>query len=322
MLRLSTFAAAAAAAAILPGAAGAQDWPNRPVRIVVPFAAGGTADTWGRIVAEGLTESLKQQVFVENKPGGGGLTASRDVTKAKPDGYTLVISGIGSHVIAPVINENAGFDPMKQVTHIAMLGGPPNVFIASPGTNIKSLDQLIAYVKAQPKPVGYGSPGVGSNGHLFGEWFRQRTGIALEHISYKGAAPAVTDVVAGHVPFASVTLTTASGQVRSKTVAAIAVSSPARLPTWPDIPTFKELGYDIAATTWFALSGPPALDAALVDRINKEIPKVMAGAKVKEQLERQAMVFDQMTPAETTKFFQSEIDRWGPIAKAAGVKSE
>src|SRR5262249_53581496 len=155
-----------------------------------------------------------------------------------PDGYTLIISGIGSHVIAAGVNPNAGFDPIKDFTHIAMLGGPPIAIIANPKTNIKTMDDLVKFAKASQKTVGFGSPGVGSNGHLFGEYIAQKLGIKFEHIPYRGASLAVVDVVAGHVPLASTTLTTAAAQIRAGTVNGIAVTSKQRIKTFPDIPTF------------------------------------------------------------------------------------
>ena len=300
----------------------AQTWPAKPVRIVIPYAPGGTADTWGRILAEGLTDSLKVQVFADNKPGGGGLVGSAEVARAAPDGHTLVISGIGSHVIAPAINPSVTFEPMKDFTHIAMLGGPPNVFIANPKTGIKTLEDWIGFVKKAAKPAGYGSPGVGSNGHLFGEWFRQKTAISMEHIPYRGAALAVTDIIAGHVPLGSVTVTTAAAHIRSGAVTAIAVSSAGRLASFPEIPTFKELGHDITATTWFSLSGPKGMAADIVNRLNSEVVTVIGAAKVKERLDRDAILFQPMSPAEFTRTMAEEITRWGTIAKAAGVKPE
>jgi tripartite-type tricarboxylate transporter receptor subunit TctC len=320
--RLFSLLAAAAFAAVFCGAAAAQDWPSKPVRIIVPFAPGGTADTWGRILADGYSEAFKQQFFVENKPGSGGLIGSQQVARAAPDGYTLLISGVGSHVIAAGVNPNAGFDPIKDFTHIAMLGGPPIAIIANPSTGIKTMDDLLKYVKASQKTVGFGSPGVGSNGHLFGEYIAQKLGIKLEHIPYRGAALAVTDVVGGHVPLASTTLTTAAAQIRAGTVNGIAVTSKQRIKSFPEIPTFIELGYDISSSTWFSLSGPAGLAPDIVDKLNKEVPNILAQPKVKQKLDADGITADPMSPAEFVKTMQEEIARWVPVAKSAGVKPE
>jgi len=185
--------------------ASAQEWPARPVKIIAPFAPGGSADTLGRIIAEQLSEAFKQQFFVENKPGAGGVVGSQQAAHGEPDGYTFVISGIASHVIAPIINANTGYDPVKDFTHVAYLGGPPIVMVVNPKLGVKTLADLIAYQKKQGVALTYASPGAGTNGHLVAEYFAKKTGMAVEHVPYRGAAPGITDVVAGHLVFGSMT---------------------------------------------------------------------------------------------------------------------
>src|SRR5262245_3439521 len=310
--------AGAILAALCLGAApvAAQEWPTRTVRIVAPFAAGGSADTLGRIVAERLPEQLKQSFVVENRGGAGGLVGSAQVASADPDGYTFVISGIASHVIAPAINPNAGFDPIKSFTHIAYLGGPPIVVVAHPSLSVRSLKDLVARAKASRDARGYVSPGAGTLGNLVAEYWGRREGIQLEHIPYKGAAQAITDLVAGHVKLGSMTWTTAHGQIRAGTVVPIAVSSAKRLADFPDVPTFKELGYDdLIATTWFSFSGPADVPKPIVDRLNQEIIKALDHPDVRRKLDQEAMETEKMSPEAFTKFVEQEIARWGPIAK-------
>jgi len=306
-----------------PGPAAAQEWPARPVRIVAPFAPGGSADTLGRLVAERLSDSLKQNFFVENRGGAGGLVGSQQVASADPDGYTFVISGIASHVIAPAINANAGFDPMKSFTHVAYLGGPPIVMIAHPSLGVASLKELVAKAKTSQEARGYVSPGAGTLGNLVAEYWGRKETIRLEHIPYKGAAQAITDLIAGHVKVGSMTWTTAHAQIRAGSVVPLAVSSAKRLPDFPNVPTFKELGYDdLVATTWFSVSGPADLPKSIVDRLNQEIIKALDHPDVRRKLDQEAMETEKMSPEAFTAFVEQEIGRWGPIAKQVVTQTQ
>jgi tripartite-type tricarboxylate transporter receptor subunit TctC len=306
----------AVAAGLGLGHAVAQEWPARPVRIVAPFAAGGSADTLGRIVAERLSEALKQNFYVENRGGAGGLIGSAQVANAEPDGYTFVISGIASHVIAPAINPSAGFDPIKSFSHVAYIGGPPIVVIAHPSLGVKSLKDLVAKAKTSADARGYVSPGAGTLGNLVAEYWGRKEGIQVGHIPYKGAAQAVTDLIAGHVKVGSMTWTTAHAQIRAGNVVPLAVSSARRIPEFPDVPTFKELGYDdLIATTWFSFSGPADVPKDIVQRLNQEIITALATPEVRKKLDQEAIETEKMSPEAFTKFVESEIGRWGPIAK-------
>jgi tripartite-type tricarboxylate transporter receptor subunit TctC len=301
-------------------AANAEEWPSRPVRIVAPFAPGGTADTLGRIAAEQLSEAFHQQFFVENRPGAGGVTASLAVARAEPDGYTFVVSGIATHAIAPAVNPNTGYDPVADFTHIAYFGGPPIVFIVPAQLGVKSLPELVAYAKAHNEKLTYASPGTGTSGHLVAEYFAGKAGISIEHIPYRGAAPGVMDVVAGHLRFGSMTWTTASGQISAGTVVPLAVSSDRRLRDFPDIPTFLESGYDLVSTTWFSLSGPPNLPKDIVGKINSEVVKAFAKPEVQERLRTEQILTDPMTPEQFTSFVVGEFARWKPVAQQIGLK--
>ncbi len=300
----------------------AQEWPARAVRIVAPFAPGGTADTLGRIAAEQLSEVFGQQFFVENRAGAGGVTGSLSVARADPDGYNFVVSGIATHAIAPAINPNTGYDPINDFTHVAYFGGPPIVFIVPASLSVTTLSELVAYAKKHNEKLTYASPGAGTSGHLTAEYFAGKAGIAVEHIPYRGAAPGVMDVVAGHLRFGSMTWTTASGQISAGTVIPLAVTSDRRLPDFPNIPTFKESGYDLVSTTWFSLSGPAGLPKDLVRSVNREVVKAFARPEVQNRLRTEQILTEPMTPDELSKFVADELARWKPLAVQIGLKAK
>jgi tripartite-type tricarboxylate transporter receptor subunit TctC len=300
----------------------AQDWPARPVRIIAPFAPGGTADTLGRVAAEQLSDSFQQQFFVENRPGAGGVTASLAVARMDPDGYNFVVSGIATHAIAPIINSNTGYDPVADFSHVAYFGGPPIVFIVPTGLGVKSLSELVAFANARREPLTFASPGTGTSGHLVAEYFAQKSGIAVEHVPYRGAALGVMDVVAGHLRFGSMTWTTAAGQIAAGTVIPLAVTAPERLADFPAIPTFKETGYpDLVSTTWFALSGPARLPKDIVDKVNREVTKALAKPEVLNRLKTEQILTEPMTPEEFTRFVAAEFARWRPVAQQIHLKA-
>ena len=268
--RIVTGLAALLCAAL--GPAQAQNWPNKPVRVIAPFAPGGAADTLGRLVAEPLGTVFKQQFFVENRAGAGGMIGAAAVAQAPPDGYTFVVSGVASHVIAPAMVPNPAFDPVRDFTHIAYLGGPPVLWIVNPSHPAKDYKSFMAWLKANPKPLDYISPGTGTQGNLFAEGVARREGFQLVHIPHKGAGPALLDLVAGHVMFGSVTFSSAAELIRAGKVRPLAVSAEKRLANFPDIPTFKELGYDdLVTATWFGFSGPAKLPNDMVQALGREI---------------------------------------------------
>src|SRR5690242_16584524 len=238
---LRAFGAILAICIALP--AQAQDWPTRPVRIVSPFAPGGGSDTVGRIVADYLSDHLGQQLVVENRGGAGGLIGSAAVAKAPPDGYTFVISSIATHVIAPITAADAGFDPVRDFAHVAFAGGPPTVVVVHPSLGVKSFKELIGQLRGKSEALDYVSAGPGTLGNLMAEYWAEKEGIKLTHVAYRGAGQAMSDLVGGHVKLGSLTYTAARGQMRSGSVIPLAVSSARRMPEFPDVPTFKELGY-------------------------------------------------------------------------------
>lgn len=292
------------------------NWPTRPVKLVVPFAAGGSADTLGRSFGEQLTTALGQQVVIENQGAAGGLVGSAAVARAQADGYTFVVSGIASHVIAPSTNPNPGFDPMKDFTHVAYFGGPPIVMVAHPSLGVKSLKDLLELAKKSKEPLGYVSPGAGTLGNLVAEFWADKEKIKLDHIPYKGASQALNDLIGGHVKLGSMTFTTASSQIRAGNVVPLAVSSANRLKEFPDLPTFKELGYpDMVATTWFSMSGPKGLPADIVQKVNAAVDKAKDSPDVQKRMALEGMETEKMGPEDFSKFVAAELGKWGPVAK-------
>lgn len=309
---LSAFLVLAAA----PQAAQAQaPWPEKPIKIMVPFSPGGSTDTLGRLVGRHLSVAFGQPVVIENRAGAGGMIGSQVVAKAAPDGYTLVISGIASHVIAPAA-PGALFDPMKDFTHIAMIGGPPVVLVVNLAVPVQDLKGFIAYVAAKPEGVNWGSSGQGTHAHLIGETFRAATNLKMVHISYKGGGQAVLDLLGNQVPAGFMALPSANQHILSGRLRALATTASKRLPEHPGVPTFAELGYpQLTARTWFGISGPPGMPKPLVDRINAEVRRGLQTPALRQQLALESIESDDFDAATFTQYVKSEIDRWTPLAK-------
>lgn len=304
-------------AASLSGAA-ATDWPNRPVKIVVPFGAGGQSDIVARLFAQVLSEHFKQQFYVENLSGGGTTLGSKAVARADPDGYTLMISGMSTHVLAPAINKNVGFDPLKDFTHIAYIGGSPSAFVVHPSAGVKTFEDFLGWAKATPEGVQYVSPGTGSGGNSVAEYFASKAGIKLVHVPHRGGNTAVADLLAGHVKMGSLTWSTAREHVSAGTLLPIAVSSGDRVPGFPAIPTFKDKGYpDVVTTVWLSLSGPRGMPDDIVLKLNEQMNKALSSPAVKKHLEQDAFDVRPMSAAEVTRLMQSEYDKWVPAMRKA-----
>jgi len=304
-------------------AAAAQPYPARPVKIVVPFGPGGSADTLGRLVAQKLADQLKESFVIENRGGAGGVVGSDLVAKAPPDGYTLVVSSVASHVIAPHLPNGTPYDPLKDFTHIALFGGPPAVLAVHPSLPAKTLKDFVALAKEKPGSLTYGSPGPGTQGQLVAELFKRVAGIDVLHVPYKGAAAAVTDLIGGQLSSVSTTLSTAAGQIRGGRARALALSSAQRLPDYPDIPTFVEQGFpDIVATVWFSLSGPANMPPEIVERLNAEVRRALELSDVRAKMRHEGIVPNRLDAKEFTAFVTDELRRWGPIVRASGAKND
>ncbi len=293
------------------------DWPAKPVRIVAPFGPAGAADKFARVLADYLPAEIKQPVVVENRGGGGGIVGSAQVARAEPDGYTLLISSLASQAIAPALSANPGFDSMRDFTHIAYLGGPPIGWVVTTASDLQSVAAVFAKAR-QATFAGYASSGIGTLGHLVAEAAMQRAGVRMSHIPYNTAA--LPDIIAGHVPLASYAWSSVIGQVQAGTLRAIAISTATRQPDFPDVPTFREQGFDIVASTWFALSGPARMPKEIVERLNRDVCRIMERPEVRLRFAQDAIEFRPMTPDELTRLFEVEIARWGVVVRDSGLK--
>ena len=304
-------------ALLCAGTAAAQDWPAKPIRIVVPFAPGGAADVWARVVAEPLSAALKQPVVIENRGGSGGMLAAQQVARAEPDGYTILVGGLAPQIISPSLAANPGFDTMKDFVHIAYIGGPPMVWVADPKNDLRSVKDVIAAAKVD-KLSAYATSGVGTLGHLVVEFVAKREGLKLNHVPYNTAAFA--DIIAGRIPIGSFTWGAALGQIQGGTLRGLAVTTETRRPEAPDVPTFKELGYDLVASTWFSFAAPKGTPDAVVRRLNAETIRIMKLPDVQKRRDQDAFDPREFTPEQLTAYFEAEMKRWGPVAQEAGMK--
>jgi len=319
MMRTFARILAVVVAVLFAQAAHAADWPSKPIRIVVPFAAGGAADVWARVIAEQLSTALKQSVVVENRGGSGGMIAATQVARAEPDGYTLLIGGLAPQILAPAVAKNADFDALRDFTPIAYIGGPPLVWVVPPSSELRSVADLIAAAKAD-KFSGYASSGVGTVGHLVVELVARQNGLKLTHIPYNTAAFA--DILAGRVPMGSFTWGAALGQLQGGTLRALAVTTETRRPEVPTVPTFKELGYDLVASTWFTLTAPKGLPKEIAQRLNQEVLAILDRPEIKRRLAQDAFEPKPLTPDQLSAFMASELARWTPVAQAAATKTQ
>jgi tripartite-type tricarboxylate transporter receptor subunit TctC len=315
-MRLRVLFAALAALVLANAPAEAETWPSRPVKIIAPFAAGGAADTLGRIIADHLSSAFHEQFYIENRGGAGGIVGALAGAQAAPDGYTLVISSIASNVISPAFNGNTGYDGIRDFSHIAYLGGPPAVMVVHPSLGVSTYKDFVALARAGKESMSYISPGTGTNGFLVGEYLAREEGYKVSHVPYKGAGPALTDLLAGHVKLGTVTFSTAAEQIRAGKLTALAVSTEKRIPSFPDIPTFRESGRDLVTATWFAISGPARLPNDIVREVNRETLKALQLPEVQARLAIDGIETKLMSPGEFTKFVADETARWAPLAKS------
>jgi len=302
-------------------AAAAQDWPTRPLHLFVPYAAGGPVDISARLVAPALQQALGQPVLAENKPGAGGNIGAQFVAKSAPDGYTLVMGAIATHAINPALYPNFPYDPVGDFRHIALLVQVPNVLIVNDELRARSVDELIAAAKAQPGKLDFASGSTGSTGHLAGELFKQLTGTYIVHIPYKGAAPAMQDLIAGRVQLMFDNLASALPQIQAGKVRALAVTTARRSSFLPEVPTLEESGvkpFDL--TTWWGLMAPAKTPQPIVDRLAAEAARAMEAPELRERWramgsERPAI----RTPAQFTAFVERERKLYAELVKRSGA---
>jgi tripartite-type tricarboxylate transporter receptor subunit TctC len=301
--------------AVSAASAASAEYPTRPIRIIAPSTPGGVADTFARLLAEFLPPLLHQPVIVDNRPGAGGLIGAAAAARAEPDGYTLVTASIAYHVIAPAVSPNPPFDPIRDVTYVAFLGGPPTTFVVAPALRVKSVKELIALARSGPH-LDYVSPGVGTLGNLLFEYFAHKAEIAVQHIPHKGSSQAMMDLITGNVMIGSMTWSSAVGQIRAGTVVPIAVSSGARVAEFADVPTLQEQGFDdLVARTWHALSGPAGLPADVVHKLNHAVNAAWTTPALRQRLADEAIIAEPMSHEAVTAFVTGELHKWGPIAK-------
>jgi tripartite-type tricarboxylate transporter receptor subunit TctC len=321
-MRLS-FVTAGLLLGLLAAPCAAEDWPAKPVRIVVPFAPGGAADILARAINDRLAKAFGEQFFVDNRAGAAGMIGSAAVAAADPDGYTLLVSGNASQVIAPAFYGTASYDGVTGFTHIAYLGGIPAGLLVHSSLGVNDYASFLKWAKAQTTPIDFVSSGTATYGFLFGSELARKEGLNFNHIPYKGAGPAMLDLVAGHVRVATMSFSSGASHVRSGTLRALGISSNERLRDFPDVPTFKELGHpDLTSGSWFALSGPPNLPAGIVSRLNHEVRAILQDAEVRHRLQEDGYELRDMTPEAVEKFFVSERERWAPVAKAFAVPAK
>lgn len=327
MLNRRSFVAATLAVAATPATAQtsgqAAPWPSKPIKLVVPYAPGGTTDVVARMVAEYLGQRLGQNIIVDNKPGKGAMVGTAIVAKAAPDGYTLLMSVISGLSISPTLYGGGDFDPMGDFIHVSIASTNPSVLVANPTFQAKTFKEFVDYAKANPGKVSYATSGAGSSNHLLGARLAQVISAELVHVPYRGAGPAMIDTIAGNVPVMFDSLPSAAPHIKTGKVRALAVSGETRSPAFPDVPTMKELGYpDLISYSWFGISVPAKTPQPIVDRLATEMQAVLKEPAVIKRWEEIGAEGSTMTPAEVTRFIQAEIDKWTPVVKSSGAKPE
>ncbi|MFC7206863.1 Bug family tripartite tricarboxylate transporter substrate binding protein [Comamonas endophytica] len=319
-LRFSALCALLAGAGM--GAAHAADYPSKPIRLIVPFAAGGVTDTGARVVAEKLSARLGQQVVVDNRPGASGNIGTQGAATAEPDGYTLVVGFDGTLVINPHVFPKMPFDTLKDLAPVSKIGDAALVIVTHPSVPAKNLEQLIAYSKKQQNGVSYGSAGTGSTPHLAGELLRLRTGANFVHIPYKGGGQAMSDVVGGTLPMLYTAVAGAYPFIKNGQINAIAVSTAQRLASLPDTPTVQESGVaDFVVNSWIGILAPAKTPAAIVDRLQKEIHTVVHSPDVKERLASLGIISSGSTPAAFKQEIEQDLKKYAQIVKSAKIQN-
>jgi len=312
-----------AALAGLPQISRADDYPNKSITLIVPFPPGGSTTVMARNVADQMATALGQSIVVENRGGAGGTIGTRFAAKAAPDGYTILLSYTGTFSIAPTAYANAGYDPRKDFAPIGMIGAAPNLLVVAPSLPVHSMQELIAYAKAQTNPMAYGSPGVGTVNHLAGEMLSNEIGAKLQHIPYKGNGPALGDLLGGHIPMMFMPIPAAIGNVKAGTLRALAISSVRRSGVLPDIPTLAETGvpgFDVALR--YGLVAPAGTPRPIIERLNKELNAALASGEVQKRLATEGADALPGTPEAYADDIDREEKKWGALVHQLNLKVE
>ena len=313
--------AAAAALSLAPLAAQAQAaFPAKPITIIVPFSAGGTTDILARVVGQYMARDLGQTVVVDNRAGAGGNIGGQAAARAPADGYTLFMGTVGTHAINQSLYKKMPFDPIKDFAPLSRVAMVPNLLVANPSQPFKSVKEMIAYAKANPGKVNFGSAGNGSSIHLSGELFKQMTGVDMQHVPYKGSAPAVSDLIGGQISVMFDNMPSAIPHVKAGKLRALAVTTAKRSPALPDVPTIAEAGVPgYEATSWFGLLAPAGTPAPVVAKLNASILKALADPEVKKKLAEQGAEPHGEKPEQFAAFIESETLKWGKVVKESGA---
>jgi len=319
LLRLTLGALLAVMA--VPTLAQAPAYPTKPIRLVVPFPAGGTTDILARAVAQKLTEAWGQPVIVDNRPGAGGNIGSELVAKAAPDGYTLEMGTVGTHAINASLYAKMPYDHVKDFVPVILIAGVPNVLVVYPSVPVNSVAELIAYAKANPGKLNFASSGSGTSIHLSGELFKVMSGVQMTHVPYKGSAPAVQDLLGGQVQLMFDNLPSALPHIKAGKLRALAVTSAQRAPVLPDVPTIAEAALPgFEASSWFGVLAPAGTSPAIVVKLNAEIAKWLASPEAKEKLQSQGANAAGGPPENFAKHIAAETAKWAKVVKESGAK--
>ena len=322
MVRSFIRAVGVVAFAALATVASAQPYPSKPIRIVVPFPAGGTTDILARAVAAKLSETTGQPAVVDNRPGAGGNIGAELVAKSAPDGYTFLMGTVGTHAINPGLYAKMPYDHVKDFAPVILVAGVPNVLVVNPALPVNSVQELIAYIKANPGKVNFASSGSGTSIHLSGELFKTMTGLQMTHVPYKGSAPALQDLVGGQVQIMFDNLPSSLALIKGGKLKALAVTSAERSSALPDVPTVAEAGLPgFEASSWFGLLAPAGTPKEAIAKINGEVAKWLATPEAKEKLASQgAIAASGLTPEDFQKHIASETTKWAKVVKESGAK--
>ena len=306
-----------------PLAAAAQDYPTRPVVLVSPFPPGGSVSLVARIVAEKMGETLGQSIVVENRGGAGGTIGARSVAKSPPDGYTLLLGYTGTLAIGPSMYPNAGFDPRKDFAPVGRIGTAPTLLVVHTSVPVHSVAELIAYAKANPGKLNFGSAGIGTVGHLAGELMATMAGLRLVHVPYKGTGPAITDLLGGHIPMMFTPVPTAHAQAESGLLRALAVTGAERSSLLPDLPTVAESGLPgYEAALRYGLVAPAGTPRAIIERLNKELRTALAAEDVRSRLAADGAEVLPSTPEQYAADIDREEATWSKVVNALGLRGE
>jgi tripartite-type tricarboxylate transporter receptor subunit TctC len=303
--------------------AGAQAYPTKPVRLIVPYTPGGDTDVVARLVAPKLSETLKQQVIVDNRPGAGSLIGTEAMLRAPADGYTLAMGTISSLAVLPVTKANVSYDPVKDIAPIILVTVVPYVLHVHPSLPAKSVNDLVRLARSKPGQLTYGTPGIATGIHLTTEYFASVTGVKVVHVPYKGSAPVMVDLIAGNISLVFSTFSTTAQQLKAGRLRALAIAAPARAKDFPQVPTMAEAGYrGFEASTWHGIVTRAGTPRQIVTRLNSEIARVVNGDEVRSALVTAGFDIGAGTAEDFERFVRSEIEKWKKVATVADVRMD